>query len=76
VSAQFAIALGLGIEHARQLVHARGLDLARDAAVPVGLGCQRCTRQGCPQRSAPPSGHRLIIDNQERGLTPFAFAGD
>lgn len=76
VAAQFAIALGLGIEHAAQLVHARGLDLARDAAVPVGLGCQRCTRQDCPQRSAPPAGHRLIIDNQERGLTPFAFAGD
>lgn len=76
VAAQFAIGLGLGIEHATQLVYARGLDLARDAAVPVGLGCQRCTRQGCPQRSAPPIGHQLLIDNQERGLTPFAFAGD
>ena len=54
---------------------ARGLDL-NGAATPIGLGCRACGRGGCPQRSLPPAGHALTLDEGERGVSAFTFAGD
>ncbi len=76
VRPEFAIGLGCELRHARGLVYARGLDL--DAVQPtlVGLGCSQCQRRDCRQRSAPPAGRRLIIDERQRGPTRFRFDDD
>ena len=75
VRAEFVIGLGVHADHAAPLAGARGVDLRREA-VPIGLGCRACTRADCPQRSAPPAGRAIQINDRERGLSPFAFAGD
>jgi hypothetical protein len=76
IRAEFAIGLGVAAEHAASLALARGIDLAGADAMPIGLGCRQCTRADCPQRSAPPAGRALLINERERAITPFAFAGD
>ena len=76
IRAEFAIGLGVAAELAAPLALARGLDLARGEATPIGLGCRNCARVDCPQRSAPPAGRALLLNERERGVTPFVFAGD
>ncbi|HRQ83450.1 MAG TPA: DUF2083 domain-containing protein, partial [Azospirillaceae bacterium] len=71
----FAIALGCEITHANQIVYADGADLtALEAATPIGVNCRLCPRLDCPQRAFPPLHHRLIVDENLRGLSPFLFA--
>ncbi len=74
--AVFAIALGVRADYARVLIDARGIDLDRGAAQPIGLGCAACARPSCPQRSVPPRGRALRFNERERGLSPFEFAVD
>ena len=74
--AVFSIALGVKADYARPLLHARGLDLDKGDAQPIGLGCTACTRPTCTQRSAPPRGRALRFNERERGLTPFEFVAD
>jgi XRE family transcriptional regulator, fatty acid utilization regulator len=76
VRAEFAIGLGLAADLATPLAAARGIDLKRGDATPIGLGCTACTRPNCPQRSAPPAGRVLTFSEKERGLTAFSFVGD
>ena len=76
VNAEFAICLGLEAKLASPLAAARGMELTTGAATPIGLGCPACTRQECPQRSAPPAGRVLVFNERERGMSPFAFDGD
>ncbi len=76
VAAEFAVGLGLDAGLAAPLAAARGVDLGAGAATAIGLGCRQCLRPDCPQRSAPPQGRVLTFNERERGLTPFAFAGD
>jgi XRE family transcriptional regulator, fatty acid utilization regulator len=76
VRAEFAIGLGLAAGHAATLAHARGLDLRGGDATPIGLGCRQCLRPDCPQRAAPPLGRGLLINERERGITPFSFVSD
>ena len=76
VRAEFAIGLGVAADHAAALADTRGMDLKAGAATPIGLGCRHCTRPDCPQRAAPPIGRALLLNDRERGLTPFTFAGD
>ena len=71
---QFAIGLGCELSHAHHLVYARGLDLANPDATPVGVNCALCPREACRQRSLPPTGQALQIDERARGPTPFRFA--
>jgi len=75
VHAEFAIGLGVAADLAGSLAAARGVDL-RGEATPIGLGCRACGRLACPQRSAPPAGRALLINERERGLSAFTFAGD
>lgn len=75
VAADFAIGLGVAASLAGALAAARGIDLGGEA-IPVGLGCRTCTRHDCPQRSAPPAGRAILVNERERGLSPFSFAGD
>ena len=70
---RFAIALACALDHARGLVYAGGVDLSGHPAVPIGHGCTACARQDCRQRSAPPMGATLHIDQQGRGLAPYGF---
>lgn len=76
VAAEYAVGLGLAADVAAPLASARGVDLKRGEAVPIGLGCRQCTRPDCPQRSAPPASRALVFNERERGIAPFTFAGD
>jgi predicted transcriptional regulator/transcriptional regulator with XRE-family HTH domain len=70
-----AVAIGCDIERAGELVYADGLDLARlDAATEIGLGCRLCERENCRQRAFPPLQHRLVVDEQVKGASPYAFS--
>lgn len=73
---KFAVCVGVDAKVAAPLAAARGLDLMRSAATPVGLGCRNCTRTGCMQRSLPPRGRQLRFRDGERSVSPFDFAGD
>lgn len=75
VTAEFAVALGVEAAQAGTLAVARGIDLAGEAT-PIGLGCQACLRPDCPQRSLPPRGRALAINERERRLSALTFAGD
>jgi predicted transcriptional regulator/DNA-binding XRE family transcriptional regulator len=75
VPAEFAVGLGVAADLAGSLVVARGLDLAGEAT-PIGLGCRQCMRTNCPQRSLAPIGRALMLNDRERGLSAFTFAGD
>ncbi|MBY4636978.1 short-chain fatty acyl-CoA regulator family protein [Sphingopyxis sp. XHP0097] len=74
--ARFAVCVGVDAKVAAPLVAARGIDLMRQPATPIGLGCRRCTRSGCVQRSMPPIGRALRFREGERGVSAFDFAGD
>ncbi len=73
-SAEFAIGLGIEAALAGQLAAARGLDLENGPTDRIGLGCRQCSRRDCTQRSAPPAGRTLLMNEGERGLSPFRFA--
>lgn len=73
VRPEFAVGIGCEVEHARGLVYARGRDVGPESATPVGIGCAACNRLECRQRSVPPAGHTLLIDERQRGPTPFSF---
>ena len=75
VPAEFAVGLGVSAALGATLAVARGIDLAGEAT-PIGLGCRACLREGCPQRSMPPAGRALLIDERERGVSAFTFGGD
>lgn len=75
VAAEFAIGLGLPAAQATALAASRGLDLA-GPATPIGLGCRACLRPDCAQRSAPPAGRALVVNDRERGLSSLGFSGD
>ena len=75
VPVEFAIGLGVAAELGAGLAVARGVDLTGEAT-PIGLGCRACLRDACPQRSAPPMGRALLIDERERGVSAFTFGGD
>jgi predicted transcriptional regulator/transcriptional regulator with XRE-family HTH domain len=63
----FAIGLGCEIRHAHKLTYSSGVDLEdRAAATPIGPGCRTCDRPLCPQRSSPPLGKPLRVDEKDR----------
>lgn len=72
-NSRFAVVLGVDAALAPDLAWARGISLAREAAVPIGPGCKLCHVVDCPQRSLPPIGARLTFDRLQRAATPFAF---
>ena len=76
-SRTFSIGLGCDIRHASRLVYAKGLDLqAQEAAVPIGMGCKVCERDGCPQRAFPYLGRALDADENLSGFNPYGFTAD
>lgn len=73
---RFVVVLGIEAGLAGDLAQARGISLRSSDAQPIGLGCARCHRAECRQRSLPPRGASLSFDAMKRGLTPFAFGND
>ena len=69
------IAIGCALSHANRLVYGSGLDPERPAGVtPIGINCRLCERSDCSARAFPPSGRRLIVDENQQGLAPYFFA--
>jgi predicted transcriptional regulator len=72
---RFVVVLGIEAGLAAPLAQARGFLLGKGPGTgPIGPGCAQCRRAGCTQRSLPPRGVALDLDDRSRGLTPFAFA--
>ena len=72
---QLVVAIGCQLSHANRLVYGSGLDLERPAgATPIGINCRLCARTDCSARAYPPSGRRLIVDENQQGLSPYFFA--
>ena len=72
---QLVVAIGCPLSHANCLVYGSGLDPERPAGVsPIGINCRLCDRADCSARAFPPSGRRLIVDENQQGLTPYFFA--
>jgi len=73
---QLAVAVGCDVQHAAQVVYADGLDVAtQTTATPIGMSCRLCPRLDCAQRAYPPLNHRLVVDENARGLSTYAQAG-
>jgi predicted transcriptional regulator/transcriptional regulator with XRE-family HTH domain len=66
------VAMGCDISRAAEVVYADGLDLQR-AAVGIGLSCRLCDRADCRSRAFPPLEHRLTLDPNEDGTSPWRF---
>jgi XRE family transcriptional regulator, fatty acid utilization regulator len=69
----FAIALGCELKYAHHLIYAKGYKIDTPDATPIGVNCALCERDTCRQRSGPPVGKKLIIDERVRGASPFRF---
>jgi predicted transcriptional regulator/transcriptional regulator with XRE-family HTH domain len=66
------IAMGCDVGHAADLVYADGLNLEH-AAVGIGLSCRLCDRPNCRSRAFPPLEHRLAVDPNLAGDSPYRF---
>ena len=72
---QLVVAIGCQLSHANRLVYGSGLEPERPAgATPIGINCRLCARTDCSARAYPPSGRRLIVDENQQGLSPYFFA--
>src|SRR6195256_570429 len=71
---RFAIGLGCEIRHAAKLVYATGMDLEKVEGTPIGVNCRLCERENCSQRAEPPITRTLILDENTRRLSSFAFS--
>ncbi len=69
--ARFVVALGVEYRLAGDLRAAGGFPAA---PTPIGLGCADCQRAECIQRSLPPRGRALVVNERERGAAPFTLA--
>lgn len=71
---RFAIGLGCEIRHAARLVYASGMDLDNSEGTPIGINCRLCERENCAQRAEPPLTRALMLDENTRRMTSFAFS--
>ncbi len=71
---RFAIGLGCEIRHASKLVYSAGLDLEKVEGTPIGVNCRLCERENCSQRAEPPITRTLILDENTRRVSSFAFS--
>jgi predicted transcriptional regulator/DNA-binding XRE family transcriptional regulator len=73
---QLAIGLGVGIQHAREIAYADGLNLDDPQVVtPIGVSCRICPRTDCTDRAVPSLHQRLEIDENRRGTSAYARIG-
>jgi XRE family transcriptional regulator, fatty acid utilization regulator len=71
---RFAIGLGCEIRHAGKLIYAAGMDLEKAEGTPIGVNCRLCEREHCSQRAEPPITRTLILDENTRRASSFAFS--
>jgi predicted transcriptional regulator/DNA-binding XRE family transcriptional regulator len=71
---RFAIGLGCEIRHAARLCYAAGFDLDKAEGTPIGVNCRLCERENCSQRAEPPITRSLILDENTRRVSSFAFS--
>jgi predicted transcriptional regulator/DNA-binding XRE family transcriptional regulator len=71
---RFAIGLGCEIRHAPKLVYAGGINLETTEGTPIGVNCRLCERENCSQRAEPPITRTLILDENSRRMSSFAFS--
>ncbi len=62
------------IRHASKLVYAAGMDLEKAEGTPIGVNCRLCERENCSQRAEPPITRTLILDENTRRVSSFAFS--
>jgi predicted transcriptional regulator/transcriptional regulator with XRE-family HTH domain len=73
----YAIELGCELDQARHLVYSDGIDLGNPAGiVPAGVTCRLCERMDCPARAFPSMHRPLQVDENVRGVSFFAPAGE
>lgn len=75
-SSQLAIGLGCDLKHASKIVYADGLDLRNPLVTPIGPACIVCPRVRCPQRAAAPAGRTLMVQENQKSISPYPFLGD
>ena len=66
--------LGCELRHAHRLAYARGLDLDRPEATPIGAACRLCHRHPCAERAAAPIDRPLAVDDWAKSVSPYPFA--
>jgi len=66
------VAMGCGVAHAEEVAYADAIDVQR-ARVGIGLSCRLCDRPDCRSRAFPPLEHRLALDPNSAGVTPYRF---
>jgi predicted transcriptional regulator len=71
---RFAISVGCEIRHAAKLVYSAGMDLETVEGTPIGVNCRLCERENCSQRAEPPITRTLILDENTRRVSSFAFS--
>jgi hypothetical protein len=74
-SSQLAIGLGCDVKFAPKIVYADGLDLAEPYVTPIGPACIICPRVRCPQRASAPAGRTLMVNEMQKTISPYPFAG-
>ncbi|RED54363.1 helix-turn-helix domain-containing protein [Aestuariispira insulae] len=75
-SSVFSIGLGCSALYAGEMIYSDGIDLDnRDRAFGIGVHCRICDRMDCGQRASPPVHQRFRVDENVRGLSPYAYAG-
>ena len=66
------VAMGCGLANAEDVAYADGIDVEH-AKVGIGLSCRLCDRPYCRSRAFPPLEHRLALDPNSAGVTPYRF---
>src|SRR5271165_865156 len=66
------VAMGCRVSHASEVVYSDGIDIDH-ARVGIGLSCRLCDRPDCRSRAFPPLEHRLVLDPNATGASPFRF---
>ncbi|MHA3842205.1 helix-turn-helix domain-containing protein [Sphingomonas aestuarii] len=74
-AAEFAIGLGVAADQASSIATTYDID-PQGRATPIGPECRACVRPDCAQRAHPPANRALIVNERERGLSPFPFVND
>jgi predicted transcriptional regulator len=66
------VAMGCSLANAEDVAYGDGIDVEH-AKVGIGLSCRLCDRPDCRSRAFPPLEHRLALDPNSAGVTPYRF---